>query len=205
MTVARKPRKIPAMSDEPESPPPFTPMLPKIADRIFESRTVLIHGEITSRLAQLVTAQLLALAAESDDPITIFLHSEGGHVEAGDTIHDMIRFVKPRVRMLGTGWVASAGTHIYLAVPKEDRLSLPNTRFMIHQPLGGIGGRATDIRIEAEEIMKARERLNRTIAEATGQPLEKVEKDTDRNHWMSPEEALSYGIVGRIVTTSDDL
>lgn len=196
----------PVMSDEPESPPsPITPILPKIADRLFESRTVLLHGEITSQLAQLITAQLLALASENDDPITIFLHSEGGHVEAGDAIHDMIRFVKPRVRMVGTGWVASAGTHIYLAVPKECRLSLPNTRFMIHQPLGGIGGRATDIRIEAEEIMKARERLNRTISEATGQPLEKVEKDTDRNHWMSPEEALAYGIVGRIVSSSEEL
>ena len=144
-----------------------------------------------SRLAQQVTAQLLALAAAGDDPITIFIHSEGGHVEAGDTIHDMIRFVKPKVRMVGTGWVASAGTHIYLAADKKDRYCLPNTRFMIHQPLGGVGGKATDIRIEAEEILKARERLNRTIADATGQPLERVAKDTDRNYWMSPEEALS--------------
>ena len=116
----------------------------RIADRLFEARTLLIHGEITSQLAQQVTAQLLALEADGDDPITIFIHSEGGHVEAGDSIHDMIRFVKPRVRMVGTGWVASAGTHIYLSVPKEDRFCLPNTRFMIHQPLGGVGGRATD-------------------------------------------------------------
>jgi len=184
----------------------FSPsLLPRISERLFDARTILIHGEITSKLAQEVTAQLLALASESDEPITIFLHSEGGHVEAGDTIHDMIRFVKPRVRMIGTGWVASAGTHVFLAVPKEDRCCLPNTRFMIHQPLGGVGGRATDIRVEAEEIMKARERLNRTIAEATGQPLEKVEKDTERNHWMSPEEAREYGIVGRILACSDDL
>ena len=125
-----------------------------------------------SRLAQHVTAQLLALSAAGDDPITVFIHSEGGHVEAGDSIHDIVRFVKPKVRMIGTGWVASAGTHIYLAAAKKDRFCLPNTRFMIHQPLGGIGGKATDIRIEAEEILKARERLNRTIADATGQPLE---------------------------------
>ena len=163
-----------------------TPQLPvplpgKIFERLFQSRTILIHGEVDSRLAQSVTAQLLALASEGDEPITVFIFSEGGHVEAGDTIHDLIRFVKPRVRMVGTGWVASAGTHIYLAAPKKDRFCLPNTRFMIHQPLGGVGGKATDIRIEAEEIMKARERLNRTIADATGQPLERVEKDTDRN------------------------
>jgi ATP-dependent Clp protease protease subunit len=113
--------------------------------------------------------------------------------------------VKPKVRMIGTGWVASAGTHIYLAAAKKDRFCLPNTRFMIHQPLGGIGGKATDIRIEAEEILKARERLNRTIAEATGQPLERVEKDTDRNYWMSPEEALEYGIVGKIIKSASEL
>ena len=197
------------MSDEEDGKPevPAFPavMQPKIAERLFESRTILIHGEVTSKLAQEITAQLLALSAASDDPITIFLHSEGGHVEAGDTIHDMIKFVKPRVRIIGTGWVASAGTHIYLAAEKQDRFCLPNTRFMIHQPLGGVGGRATDIRIEAEEIIKARERLNRTIAEATGQPLEKVEQDTDRNHWMSPEEAQAYGIVGKILKTSSDL
>lgn len=191
--------------DKPEVPAIPNVMQPKIAERLFESRTILIHGEVTSKLAQEITAQLLALSAASDDPITIFLHSEGGHVEAGDTIHDMIKFVKPRVRIIGTGWVASAGTHIYLAAAKKDRFCLPNTRFMIHQPLGGVGGRATDIRIEAEEIIKARERLNRTIADATGQPIEKVEIDTDRNHWMSPEEAQVYGIVGKVIKTSSDL
>jgi ATP-dependent Clp protease protease subunit len=181
------------------------PVHPKIAERLFESRTVLIHGEITSRAARDITAQLLALSAESDDDITIFIHSEGGHVEAGDAIHDMISFVKPRVRMIGTGWVASAAVHIFLAVPKADRYCLPNTRFLIHQPLGGVGGAATDIQIEAEEILKARERLNQTIADNTGQTLEKVSQDTDRNHWMSPAEAVEYGIVGKIVTTSADI
>jgi ATP-dependent Clp protease protease subunit len=191
--------------DKPEAPP-LPAMIPsKITERLFESRTILLHGEITSKLAQEITAQLLALSATSDEPITIFLHSEGGHVEAGDSIHDMIKFVKPRVRIVGTGWVASAGTHIYLAVPKTDRFCLPNTRFMIHQPLGGIGGRASDIRIEAEEIMKARERLNQTIADATGQPLAKVEQDTERNYWMSPEEAVAYGIVGKVVKSASEL
>jgi ATP-dependent Clp protease protease subunit len=195
------------VSDEekPEIPPFPTVLQPKVAERLFESRTILLHGEITSRLAQEVTAQLLALAAAGDEPITIFLHSEGGHVEAGDSIHDMIRFVKPRVRIVGTGWVASAGTHVFLSVPKKDRFCLPNTRFMIHQPLGGIGGRATDIRIEAEEIMKARARLNQTIADATGQALAKVEEDTERNYWMSPEEAQAYGIVGKVIENAGQL
>jgi ATP-dependent Clp protease protease subunit len=177
----------------------------KIAERLLEARTILIVGEITSRLAQQVTAQLLAMASNSDDDITIFLHSEGGHVESGDTLHDMIRFVKPRVKMVGTGWVASAGAHIYLAVPREDRFCLPNTRFLIHQPQGGMGGQAADIRIEAEEIMKTRERLNQALADATGQPLDKVQADTERNHWMSPEEAHEYGIVGTIISSADEL
>jgi ATP-dependent Clp protease protease subunit len=172
------------------------------AKQLFESRTVLIMGEINSAIAERVTAQLLALSGQSKESIRVFIHSNGGHVESGDTIHDMIKFVEPRIVMVGTGWVASAGTHIYLAVPREDRYALPNTRFMIHQPLGGVGGRAADLQIEAEEILKARDRLNRTIAEATGQPLAKVKKDTDRNFWMSPEEAREYGIVGKIVSSS---
>jgi ATP-dependent Clp protease protease subunit len=178
---------------------------PRISERLLEARTVLIHGEITSRLAQEVSAQLLALDADSEKDVTIFIHSEGGHVEAGDTIHDMIRFVRSRVRMVGTGWVASAGVHVYLAVPLADRYALPNTRFMIHQPMGGGYGRASDIRIEAEELLRTRERLNRSIAEATGQPLEKVALDTDRNFWMGPEEAQAYGIVGRIIRNATEL
>jgi ATP-dependent Clp protease protease subunit len=181
------------------------PVDPKIAKRLFELRTVLIHGEITSQMARDVTAQLLALSGESDDDITIYLHSEGGHVEAADSIHDMISFVKPRIKMIGTGWVASAGVHVYLAASKQDRYCLPNTRFMIHQPLGGAGGPATDIQIEAEEILKARDRLNHLIAKKTGQSIERVSQDTDRNHWMSPEEALDYGIVGKIIASSSEL
>jgi ATP-dependent Clp protease protease subunit len=177
----------------------------KIAKRLFGMRAVLIHGEVTSRMARDVTAQLLALSGESDEDITIYLHSEGGHVESGDSIHDMISFVKPRIKMIGTGWVASAGVHIYLAASKEDRYCLPNTRFMIHQPMGGAGGPATDIQIEAEEILKARDRLNLLIAEKTGQSIERVSQDTDRNHWMSPEEAREYGIVGKIIASAAEL
>jgi ATP-dependent Clp protease protease subunit len=183
----------------------IAPMHPRISERLLEARTILIHGEVTSKLAQDVSAQLLAMAADSDADITIFIHSEGGHVEAGDTIHDMVKFVKPRVRMIGTGWVASAGVHVYLAVPKADRYALPNTRFMIHQPMGGGHGRASDIHIEAEELLRARARLNKAIADATGQPLEKVAQDTDRNFWMGPEEAQAYGIVGKVIKSASEL
>lgn len=193
------------MSAKEDAIPSLGVIQPRIAERLFEARTVLIHGEITSKLAQEVTAQLLALSAESEAPITVFLHSEGGHVEAGDSIHDILRFVVPRVRIVGTGWVASAGVHIYLAVPREDRFALPNTRFMIHQPMGGAQGRASDIHIEAEELLRARARLNQCIADATGQPIEKVAEDTDRNFWMSPEEAQAYGIVGKIIRSASDL
>lgn len=180
-------------------------LAPRVLEKLIEARTILLTGEITSKLAGWTMAQLLALSAESDDDITIYLHSPGGHVESGDTIHDLIRFVKPRVKMVGTGWVASAGTHIYLAAEREDRFCLPNTRFMIHQPLGGVGGQAMDIQIEADEMLKARDRLNRAIAEYTGQPLDRVEQDTDRNFWMSPEEARDYGIVGRIISSMSEL
>ncbi|MGL4849767.1 MAG: ATP-dependent Clp protease proteolytic subunit [Clostridium sp.] len=140
-----------------------------------------------------------------DEPIKIFINSQGGHVEAGDTIHDMIKFVKPKIIMIGTGWVASAGITIYLAADKENRYSLPNTRYMIHQPLGGFNGPATDIGIEAKEIIRVRSRINKIISDATGQSLEKVEKDTDRNYWLNSEEASSYGIVGKIISKYDDI
>ena len=180
-------------------------LAPRVLEKLIEARTILLTGEINSKLAGWTMAQLLALSAESDDDITIYLHSPGGHVESGDTIHDLIRFVTPRVKMVGTGWVASAGTHIYLAAESKDRFCLPNTRFMIHQPLGGVGGQAMDIQIEADEMLKARDRLNKTIAQCTGQPLERVEQDTDRNFWMSPEEARDYGIVGRIISSISEL
>ncbi len=176
-----------------------------IAEKLFESRSIFICSEINQKVAKEIMMQLVALTADSDEDITLYLNSQGGHVEAGDTIHDMIRFVKPRVRIVGTGWVASAGTHIFLSVPREDRFCLPNTRFLIHQPSGGVGGPASDISIEAEEIVKMRRRLNEIIARETGQPLEKVEKDTDRNYWMSATEAIEYGLVGKIISSIDEL
>jgi len=166
--------------DVPEVPAPdmpTTPLTDPIRERLFKSRTLIIAGEVNQKLAASVTAQLLALAADGDDPITIFINSQGGHVESGDTIHDMIRFVRPRVRMIGTGWVASAGALIFVSVPREDRFCLPHTRFLLHQPAGGVGGTAADIDIEAREIIKMRERLNRHFAEQTGQPIERIEKD----------------------------
>ena len=180
--------------------------LPNIAmEKLLKSRTIIISGEINQPLAEKVCAQLLILEEMSNDPIKIFINSQGGHVESGDTIHDMIKFVKPRVIMIGTGWVASAGITIYLAADKENRYSLPNTRYMIHQPLGGFNGQATDIGIEAKEILRVRKRINTIISEATGQPIEKVNKDTDRNYWLNAEEALEYGIVNKIISSHSQL
>ena len=184
---------------------PTTPLTDPIRERLFKSRTLIISGEVNQKLAASVTAQLLALSSESDEPISIFINSQGGHVESGDTIHDMIRFVKPRVRIIGTGWVASAGALIFVSVPLEDRYCLPHTRFLLHQPAGGAGGTAADIDIEAREIIKMRERLNRVFADQTGQPIEKIEDDTRRNFWLSAVEAKEYGLVGSIISSIDEL
>lgn len=174
-------------------------------EKLLKTRTIIISGEITQALAEKVTTQLLILQEMSDEPIKLFINTQGGHVESGDTIHDMIKFIKPRVIVIGTGWVASAGITIYLAADKQDRYSLPNTRYMIHQPLGGFSGPATDIKIEAEEISRVRKRINTLISEATGQPLEKVEKDTDRNYWLSAHEAVDYGIVTKVISKYDEI
>ena len=170
-----------------------------LENTLMKNRTVTLFGEIDQAVARRTAEKLLALSFESDDPITIYIGSPGGHVESGDTIYDMIQFIKPVVRTVGTGWVGSIATHIYLAPEKENRFCLPNTRFLIHQPHGGFGGTAADVEIHAREILKTRERINQTIAERTGQPLERVAKDTDRDYWMSPEESVEYGIVGRII------
>lgn len=177
----------------------------KWQEKLLKTRSIIISGEITQALAEKITAQLLILQEMGDQPIRLYINSQGGHVEAGDTIHDMIRFIKPRVIVIGTGWVASAGITIYLAADKEDRYSLPNTRYMIHQPLGGVHGQATDIQIEADEIIKVRSRINKLISERTGQTLERVEKDTRRNYWLDVQEAKEYGIVHQIITEHSEL
>ena len=184
---------------------PATPPYDPVAERLLRARTIIISGEITQRLASAVSSQLLALAAEAETEITVFINSQGGHVEAGDTIHDLLRFIRPRIRMIGTGWVASAGALIYVAAPREQRFCLPNTRFLLHQPAGGAGGTASDIDIEAREILRMRDRLNRIFARETGQPLERIEEDTHRNFWLGAEAALRYGLVGRIIEHSTDL
>ena len=176
-----------------------------LENTLLEHRTLTIFGEIDKDCAQRCTERLLAMAFKSDDPITVFIGSPGGHVESGDTIFDMIRYIKPVVRTVGTGWVGSIATHIYLAAEREQRYALPNTRFLIHQPAGGFGGDASDIEIHARELVKTRERINRIIAEQTGQPLDRVEKDTDRDYWMSAEESKEYGLVGRIIESADEL
>ena len=176
-----------------------------VANKLFEARQVLICEAIDQKMAKRVVGELLALAAESDEDITLFINSQGGHVEAGDSIHDVIRFIKPRVKIVGTGWVASAGTHIFLAADKEDRVCLPNTRFLIHQPSGGIGGKVTDIAIQAEQIEIMRKRLARIISEQTGQKFEQVMKDIERDHWMSTEEATEYGILSKVIQSASEL
>ncbi|MAT85193.1 MAG: ATP-dependent Clp protease proteolytic subunit [Gammaproteobacteria bacterium] len=172
---------------------------------LFDRRTLTLFGEINTEVAQRTAERLLALAYTSDAPITLFIGSPGGHVESGDTIFDMIQFIKPVVRTVGTGWVGSIATHIYLAAEKDNRYCLPNTRFLIHQPAGGFGGTASDVEIHAREIVKTRARINRVIAERTGQPLERIERDTDRDFWMGPEESMEYGLVGRIIRSMDEL
>jgi ATP-dependent Clp protease, protease subunit len=177
-----------------------------ITDQLsFKSRFVFIFGDINHQMARATCERLVAMAAQSDAPIRVLISSPGGHVESGDAIHDTIRFISAPVTTIGTGWVASAGTHVYLAAEKERRLCLPNTRFMIHQPLGGAGGPATDIAIQAKEILRTRERIARTIAKQTGRPYDKVIVDMERDFWLSPKEAIDYGIVSRVIETHKDL
>jgi ATP-dependent Clp protease protease subunit len=177
-----------------------------IAERLsFKARFVLIFGEINQATARTTCERLIALTHESDAPITVLISSPGGHVESGDAIHDVIKFVQVPVTTVGAGWVASAGTHIFLAPPKERRVCLPNTRFMIHEPGGGAGGQATDVAIQAKEMLRTRERIARVIARQTGQSLEKVRADMERDFWMNAEEAIEYGIASRIVETHEEL
>jgi ATP-dependent Clp protease protease subunit len=171
----------------------------------FKSRFVLLFGEIDHATARVACERLIALAQDSDAPITMLISSPGGHVESGDAIHDLIRFVRAPVTTVGTGWVASAGTHVFLAAPKARRVCLPNTRFMIHQPSGGAGGQSTDIAIQAKEILRTRERIARVIAAETGTALERVRQDMERDYWMNAGEAIEYGIVSRIVERHTDL
>ncbi|MCF3974334.1 ATP-dependent Clp protease proteolytic subunit [Paracoccus salsus] len=177
----------------------------KIGKLYFKSRTVIVAGAINDKLAQRTVAHLLALAEDSDKPINILISSPGGHVESGDMIHDVIKFIRPTVRTIGSGWVASAGALIFVAAQKENRYCLPNTRFLIHQPSGGIGGTSSDMMIQAEQVRLMRDRLNHIFAEATGQSVERIEKDTHRDFWLNTQEALDYGLLGKIIRRVDEL
>lgn len=176
-----------------------------LAERLLETRTILLSGQVNKELAERVIRQLLLLEAKSSDPIKIMIDSPGGDVDAGYAIFDMARFVKPEVWMIGMGLVASAGALILLAAPKKRRVALPNSHYLIHQPLSGLRGVATEIEIHARELEKTRDRLNKLIADETGQPLERVVKDTDRDYWMGAEDAVAYGLVSRIAVTREQL
>ena len=181
------------------------PSISFIDEKLFKSRSISIFGQINERVARTVTEKLLALSAESDDPITLYISSPGGHVESGDVVYDMIKFIKPEVRVVGTGWVASAATNIYLAAKPSNRYSLPNTRYLVHQPSGGSQGDATDIKIQADQLLKTKARINKIISEETGRSLEQVEQDTDRDYWMSVDEAIEYGIVSKVVKSVSEI
>ncbi len=191
--------------DEEEESTPIAEPNSFLEQALFKARTILLTGGVDDKLARRVCERLLALSAESHDPILLVVSSPGGHVESGDMIHDMVKFVPAPVKILGTGWVASAGALIYASAKPENRYCLPNTRFLLHEPRGGVGGQASDVEIQAREIIKMRERLNKIFANATGKSLEQIKKDTERDHWMTAEEAVAYGLVSKIVTSQSEV
>ena len=193
------------MNEEEDDKSKELPIGKETEANLFKSRSIFIYGGITQELAQKVCTQLVALSAASDEDIRVYVNSPGGHVESGDSIHDMIKFIKPKVWIIGTGWVASAGALIYVSVPKERRICLPNTRFLLHQPSGGTRGMASDIEIQAREIIKMNKRLIKIFSVATGQTEEKIAKDIDRDYWLGAEEAVAYGLASRVVTSQGDI
>jgi ATP-dependent Clp protease protease subunit len=191
--------ETPALKAQPDPSSAF------LEEKAFKSRTVLIFGTITDATAAEAARRLIALDADSGEPIDVIVSSPGGHLESGDTIHDLIRFVRAPVRMIGSGWVGSAATHVYLAAPRERRFCLPNTRFLIHQPSGGMSGPASDIAIQAREIILARQRIAELIARECGKPVSVVLEDIARDHWLSAGEAIDYGLVSRIIKRREEL
>jgi ATP-dependent Clp protease protease subunit len=191
--------------DETPKEKPEEPTMRPVENLFFKSRNVIITGGIDDKLAARVVTQLLALAQDNEDPINLFISSPGGHVESGDMVHDMIKFIKPKVRTIGSGWVASAGALIFVGADKADRYCLPNTRFLLHEPSGGVGGTATDIWIQAEQIRIMRERFHTLFAEATGQTAKKIADDTARDFWLNTKEAKEYGLLGTVIRSMDEL
>ena len=176
-----------------------------VKSRFFKSRTVIVAGEINHTLAEKTVKHLIALSEDSDDPINMFISSPGGHLESGDMVHDMIRFIRPKVRTIGSGWVASAGALIYVGAQKENRYCLPNTRFLLHQPSGGIGGQASDMEIQAEQIRQMRARFDHLFSEATGQSKAQIAQDTQRDFWLTTDAAIRYGLVHKVIERIDEL
>jgi len=172
---------------------------------LFEARKIFVTGGINMEMATEICAKLHGMAHVSSDPITIIICSPGGHVEAGDMIHDTIKFIEPDVKVLGTGYVASAGALIYVATDKKNRYTTPNTRFLLHQPSGGVGGDASNIEIQRDQIVTMRERLNKIFAKATGQTVSKINKDVDRDFWLTAKEAQDYGLVGKIIDSQAEM
>ena len=191
--------ETPALKAQPDPSSAF------LEEKAFKSRTVLIFGTITDATAAEAARRLIVLDSDSSEPIDVIVSSPGGHLESGDTIHDLIRFVRAPVRMIGSGWVGSAATHVYLAAPRERRFCLPNTRFLIHQPSGGMSGPASDIAIQAREIILARQRVAELIAHECGKPVSVVLEDIARDHWLSADEAIDYGLVSRIIKRREEL
>ena len=186
--------------DAPDSPPAG-----RLDQLFFRSRNVLITGEINDRVAERAVKHLLALSEDGDAPINLFISSPGGHVESGDMVHDMIKFIAPTVRTIGSGWVASAGALIFVGAARENRYCLPNTRFLLHQPSGGIGGSVSDMAIQAEQIAKMRERFDHLFADATGQSPERIREDTKRDFWLTTDEALDYGLLGKVIHSAAEI
>ena len=177
----------------------------KAEQLFFKSRNVIITGEINHKLAERTVKQLLALAEDSEEPINLYISSPGGHVESGDMVHDMIKFITSTVRTIGSGWVASAGALIFVGAEKDNRFCLPNTRFLLHQPSGGIGGQVSDMQIQADQIEKMRERFHKLFADATGQTPAKIAKDTERDFWLDTKGAIDYGLLGKVITSASEL
>lgn len=182
-----------------------TPISAKLLEYTINARKIFLTGSIDEKMAKEVVQQLHILASINRNPIQMFITSPGGHVESGYMIFDAIRFINPRVIVIGSGWVASAGALIYVAADREDRYSLPNTRFLLHQPSGGVQGHVRNMEIYMSEMTKTREQLNKIFAEATGQAIEKIRSDSDRDFWLSAEEAVDYGLVHRIINSEKEI
>lgn len=174
--------------------------------RMLKARAIFLSEAITDKTARRIQSSLLLLQQDDDkSPITMYINSPGGHADSGFAIYDFMRFVKPPVRTVVTGMCASAAVLAYLASPKERRFALPNSRFLLHQPSTLVQGSASDVAINAEEIVKLRERYNTIVSQETGKSVEQVTKDADRDFWLSPGQAREYGLVGKIVKSFAEL